>query len=237
MNLLSLFPLLLLVAFGCLIPTGNASPLTVESMRGSLADFPLILNEQVATFLVDNTEAEVVQIAAGLLAEDVASVTGKMPLLVGVLDKETGPVVILGTIGQITLIADLIKRGKLDVSATAGKWESFIVQTVLAPFPDVPVALVVAGSDPRGTAYGAVTVSETIGVSPWIWWADVVPPRRESIVLVGAQTQGPPSVKYRGIFINDEDWGLQPWSAQTFEPEAKDIGPRPTPRSANSYCA
>ena len=25
-------------------------------------------------------------------------------------------------------------------------------------------------------------------------------------------------MEYRGIFINDEDWGLMPWSSRTYEP-------------------
>src|SRR5690606_3330544 len=70
-------------------------------------------------------------------------------------------------------------------------------------------------------------ISEEIGVSPWYWWADVTPDRRESLsVAAGVRKQGPPTVKYRGIFINDEDWGLEPWSRMTFDPEFGDIGPK-----------
>ena len=88
-------------------------------------------------------------------------------------------------------------------------------------------ALVIAGSDRRGTAYGVFELSEAIGVSPWIWWDDVAPLHRDALLIgAGAHTQGPPSVKYRGIFINDEDWSLQPWAAKTFEPETNDIGPK-----------
>ena len=38
--------------------------------------------------------------------------------------------------------------------------------------------------------------------------------------------QGPPAVKYRGIFLNDEDWGLRPWASKTFDPETGNIGPK-----------
>jgi hypothetical protein len=73
-------------------------------------------------------------------------------------------------------------------------------------------ALVVAGSDPRGTIYGIYDISEQIGVSPWYWWADVPIRRRDDIyALPGPKVQGSPSVKYRGIFLNDEQPGLSSW--------------------------
>src|SRR4029078_119603 len=91
----------------------------------------------------------------------------------------------------------------------------------------VQSALVIVGSDKRGAAYGVFTLSNAIGVSPWYWWADVTPLHQDSLVIKPATIKhGPPSVKYRGIFINDEDWGLQPWAAKTFEPDTKDIGPK-----------
>ena len=76
---------------------------------------------------------------------------------------------------------------------------------------------------------GVDVYPQQIGVSPWHWWSDVPPRRSESLFIrAGAHLMGPPSVKYRGIFINDEDWGLQPWAAQTFAPEEGGIGPKVT---------
>jgi hypothetical protein len=116
---------------------------------------------------------------------------------------------------------------KLDVGDLKGAWESFVIAVVDRPTPDVPRALVIVGSDRRGAAYGVYELSQAIGVSPWRWWADVPPPRRDQLyVAAGTRRLGPPSVKYRGIFINDEDWGLQPWAAHTFEPETGNIGPK-----------
>ena len=85
----------------------------------------------------------------------------------------------------------------------------------------------IAGSDPRGTAFGVFELSKRIGVSPWYWWADVQPEKRKSL-FVGSGTfvDGPPSVKYRGIFLNDEDWGLKPWAAANMDTDIKDIGPK-----------
>ena len=70
-------------------------------------------------------------------------------------------------------------------------------------------------------------LSARMGVSPWYWWADVAPVRQKTIsIKIEDYTSRSPSVKYRGIFLNDEDWGLQPWAAKTFEPETGDIGPK-----------
>lgn len=86
--------------------------------------------------------------------------------------------------------------------------------------------LIITGSDNRGLAFGAFNLSEQLGVSPWHFWADVPIKKRNSPFAVNDTTSNPPSVKYRGIFLNDEDWGLQPWAAKTFEEETNDIGPK-----------
>ena len=83
------------------------------------------------------------------------------------------------------------------------------------------------GSDRRGTAYGLLQLSEKIGVSPWYWWADVPVPHRDTVALrLAAPQVETPGVKYRGIFINDEDWGINLWAARTFDPQFKNIGPK-----------
>jgi hypothetical protein len=130
-------------------------------------------------------------------------------------------------VGASPVIDRLVADKKLDAADLAGQWESFVIQTVQQPLPGVERALVIAGSDRRGTAFGVFEVSEQIGVSPWYFWADVPPTKRDAIAIrAGTYRAAPPTVKYRGIFINDEDWGLQPWAAKTFDPEFKDIGPK-----------
>lgn len=82
--------------------------------------------------------------------------------------------------------------------------------------------LLISGSDSHGTAYGLLELSRLMGVSPWEWWADAVPERKSRFELPsGYCDMQAPSVEYRGIFINDEDWGLMPWSSQTHEPGNK----------------
>jgi hypothetical protein len=212
--------------FFALLPGARTQQL-VEAVGGA-DDFPLVVAGQAADILVDQAEAEVVRLAAGLLASDVGRVSGVTPVVVTAdRAKKNVPLVIVGTLGNSALVTDLVQRGKLDTGSLAGKWESFVTVTVNDPFPGVAKALVIVGSDRRGTAYGVLEISKAIGVSPWIWWADVAPqPRKQLVIAAAAHLQGPPAVKYRGIFINDEDWGLQPWAAKTFEPEVGNLGPK-----------
>ncbi len=124
---------------------------------------------------------------------------------------------IAGTVGKSGLIDGLVKSGKIKVSGIAGKWESFIIAVVNRPLPGVGRALVIAGSDKRGTIYGLYEISEQIGVSPWYWWADVPAQHHETLFIkAGTYRQGPPAVKYRGIFINDEEPCLGKWSREKF---------------------
>jgi hypothetical protein len=126
--------------------------------------------------------------------------------------KAVTTVIIAGTIGKSDVINSMISSGKLDVSSITGQWESFISEVIDSPIPGVDKAMVIAGSDMRGTIYGLYDVSEQIGVSPWYWWADV-PPKKQSAIYANGITkiQKSPSVKYRGIFINDEQPALTNW--------------------------
>jgi hypothetical protein len=121
-------------------------------------------------------------------------------------------VIIAGTLGHSTVIDELVANGALDIADIEGEWESFTTQLIESPIPGSPRALVIAGSDPRGTIFGIYDISEQIGVSPWYWWADVPAPENQNIyALAEGKTQASPSVKYRGIFLNDEQPGLSGW--------------------------
>lgn len=190
-------------------------------------DFKLVDRLGAADILVASSDFKVVQIAAQNLADDVERVTGKKPAIRSDYRQASRQVVILGTLDKSPLLQSLYRSGKLRLEDLRGKWESFAITTVRNPFPNVDMALVIAGSDRRGTAYGVFELSEAIGVSPWYWWADVPPVHHANLfVAPDVKRAGPPSVKYRGIFLNDEDLGLQPWAAKTFDPQLGDIGPK-----------
>jgi hypothetical protein len=194
---------------------------------GQLGDFPLVHHGQAAVIAISPVDHKVVDIAVRDLISDVEHVTGVRPDTTATPFPKGGPLVIVGTLGRHPLIDRLVADGRLDASQLTGAWESFIITTLADPFPGVPSALVIAGSDRRGTAFGVYELSQAIGVSPWYWWADVTPAKKSALfVTAGTRRFGPPSVQYRGIFLNDEDWGLQPWAAKIFEPETGDLGPK-----------
>lgn len=187
----------------------------------------VITNENRTTpILYDDNDELSVKTALKLFTEDVERVSGKKPALITESGKERN-LIIVGTIGKSNIIDQLIRQNKLDVGKIKGQWERYAIQTVKNPLKGVDQALVITGSDRRGTAYGLFSISETIGVSPWYWWADVPIKHSDNIFLDVKTFSSPaPTVKYRGVFINDEDWGLLPWAKHTFDPELKDIGPK-----------
>lgn len=200
------------------------SKITVSNTT-AMGSFPLVKGKQPATIYTDAADAEVVQIAANCFRKDVQQVTGILPAI-QTKTPDTAYPVIAGTIGQSQIIDQLIASGKLNVDAVKGKWETFSISVINNPLPNVKQALVIFGSDRRGTAYGFFELSRMMGVSPLNWWADVVPRHHNEIFITpGASVVGPPSVKFRGIFINDEDWGIQPWAAKNMDKDIKDIGP------------
>ena len=137
--------------------------------------------------------------------------------IVNSTSKSNRPLIIAGTIGNSSIIDDLILDRKIDVSQINGKWEAYVTQVVIKPAKGVPWALVVAGSDQRGTIYGLYDISEQMGVSPWYWWADV-PVKKKTGIWAGGKPkiQGSPSIQYRGIFLNDEAPALQGWAREKF---------------------
>lgn len=176
------------------------------------------------TVVCDKDDWNVVKNAAELFASDINMVTGKNIILQNKL-PEHGEIVLIGSIEKCQWIGQLVKEKKIDISAIENGWERFLLTTVENPFKGLDRALVIVGSDRRGTAYGTFSVSEAIGVSPWYWWADVPVEHQETLFVAADYVSKAPSVKYRGIFINDEDWGMKPWSEKNFEKNLGDIGP------------
>lgn len=186
-----------------------------------------LVSDTIADIYYDLDDYKVVEIAAHDLASDIKRVAGKEIKVKHDLQNLSEGAVIIGTLDQSSIIDKLIKKNKINVDEIQGKWESFMIETIDNPLPGIEKALIIAGSDRRGTAFGVYELSQKIGVSPWYWWADVaIKQKNEIYIKNGRYIFGPPSVKYRGIFINDEDWGIQPWAANTYELENNDIGPR-----------
>jgi hypothetical protein len=177
---------------------------------------PLVARGVALPILADSQDFPGVLRAARDLQKDIGRVTSREPSFT-TDDPLRSDVVIVGTLGRNRRIDELASSGKLDVAAVKDHWESFIIQTVSQPWPGVKRALVIAGSDKRGTIFGIYDLSEQIGVSPWYWWADVpVSPHGQLYIRPGRYLQGEPAVKYRGIFLNDEAPALSGWVKEKF---------------------
>ena len=144
-----------------------------------------------APVYVDSDDyAGVIRAAADLQA-DIARVTSCTPALTHDEKGLGTSAIVAGTIGKSRIIDRLIRDKKLDATQIAGKWESFLIQVVPKPLPGVDSALIIAGSDKRGTIYGIYDLSEQIGVSPWYWWADVPVAHKDALfVKPGKYVQG-----------------------------------------------
>jgi hypothetical protein len=185
--------------------------------------FPIAANSRAAAIYVAPQNPDTVRVAAEAFASDVERVTGSRPrMLTSLAAPLPANLILVGVLGHSPEIDRLVATHKLDASTVAGKWESAVTTAVANPlrgFPTVHRALVIAASDRRGAAYALFTLSRQMGVSPWTWWADVPVAHHGAVaVRAGMHVQHEPSVQYRGIFLNDEDWGLRPWAAKKMDP-------------------
>lgn len=188
--------------------------------------FPIVVKQTRATIVYDTTDFKVVSRSAELLVDDVHKITGQHLRLNNTLTGAKGNIILVGTLGKNRWIDQLAATGKLKVDITRGEWERFLIRTIEQPFDGVDKALIIAGSDARGTAYGVFSLSEAMGVSPWYFWSDVPVRHHKELYLDNLNyCSKAPSVKYRGIFINDEDWGMHPWASRCMDPSVGDIGP------------
>ena len=202
----------------CALPAlalGQKSFVAFERPAGDTV--ALVQSGAAAKLFIDPADHTGVLRAAGDLQGDILRVSGVRPVLQKGGAMAGADVVIIGTVGKSALIDKLVQSGALDVSAIKGKWEAWQVQTLSNPMPGVERALVIAGSDKRGTIYGIYELSEQIGVSPWYWWADVPPAQHEDIYASApARVSDAPAVQYRGIFLNDEAPALTGWAKQHY---------------------
>lgn len=155
--------------------------------------------------------------AVANLQSDFQKVTEVQPTLISQNSGANGMLIIIGEVGKSKTIDALIKAKKIDGNSIKGKNEKYIIQNISNPFPGVSEAIVIAGSDKRGTIYGIYEMSQQIGVSPWYYWADVPVEKKENLYFKkGIYTDGEPAVEYRGIFLNDEEPSLGGWARATF---------------------
>ncbi|MTI40594.1 glycosyl hydrolase 115 family protein [Fulvivirga lutimaris] len=195
-------------------PFQESSFLTTENKKDA---FPLVVNSEPANILISRSDYSGILKIAKLFQKDLSSVSGKEASLLVDDHVKTDNLIIVGTMGKSELINELVQSGKINIADLNGKWEQFLIIPVKSPMKGVENGLVIAGSDKRGTIYGMLELSRQMGVSPWYWWADApVKSRQHIYVKSGKHTAGEPKVKYRGIFINDEDPALAGWAREKF---------------------
>lgn len=184
-------------------------------------DFKLIENNSGLSICYFGKE-KVIETAIDILIGDSKLVCDNPFMRVNEIKSNT---IIVGNPEKEPALKELISKYNLDISDLTGKWEAYKIQAIEA---DGKSYLFLLGSDPRGTAYGVLELSRQMGVTPWVSWADVVPDKKTEVVINADGKIHAPSVQYRGIFLNDEDWALMPWATKTFEPTSRvgAIGPK-----------
>ena len=179
-----------------------------------MVDFSIVEANKTTSIYIDKNSDPLIVWAVNELADDVKDLTGKRPEIVeaNTISKNG---IYIGQASSYFFESKTIRKELFN------QWEKFSIKKEKDN-------LLIAGSDVRGTVYAIFEMTERLGVSPWKWWADVHSIKKENLTFQlprkGINTA--PSVQYRGIFLNDEDWGLQPWAAKTFEKETGDIGPK-----------
>jgi hypothetical protein len=169
---------------------------------------PLFFSLKDATICVDPDDHELVRQSAILLQSDLEKVTGIKPEISSTITGKTN--IVIGSVDKSSLISSLAAKKTINLTSIHKQWEAFTWKSNANQ-------LIIAGSDRRGTAFGIFELSKQIGVSPWSWWADVPVQKRKDLHFKKNQTlTDRPSVKYRGIFINDEAPALSGWSKEKF---------------------
>ena len=201
--------LFILLFFSCSI--AHSQETFIFTTPDSPDYFSLIEAGRPIPVISDANDNKGVLRAVNDLKDDFRKVTGNLPAASG------KTAIIAGTVGNSAIIDNLLKAGKIDKNELAGKNEKYLIQIIDNPANNIEKALIIAGSDRRGTIYGIYELSKQIGVSPWYWWADVPVEHRDNLyVKPGKYTDGEPAVKYRGIFINDEAPAFQGWCEKKF---------------------
>jgi hypothetical protein len=203
-------------------PAQSAAPVQVapwsEPLRGSwvqagaagAADVVLASGNSGAEIVVGADEPLNVHQAAVFLAGDIERISGYRPPIVATPTAERAGIR-LQTLGHGQLPASL------DVRGMQGQWEAYRVITA-------PRTVWLIGSNPRGTAFAAYTLSERLGIDPLYLWTGYVPEHHDPLVLKATRfVQGTPTFKYRGFFHDDEDVLPRPFDERGYPLQTGDV--------------
>ncbi len=184
------------------------------------------IKENRLVFIYEECAYPGVRKIAGRVREDIKKVFGAKPIGVEYADfNDTASFfeypVFFGTVGTSAILDMLSSDGKIDLSGIAHHTEVYSINIIdglkLGAF-SFASAIVIAGSDKRGTIYGLFALSELLGVSPLTDWLGVAPPKLSELVLTRTDSvvSKTPSVKFRGFFINDEWPAFGNWCKRNY---------------------
>lgn len=202
------FPLRLLFAVSLVLSANMVVADNIEWYDG----------HDAVTYSVQKKVDPVVTVALDMFAGDMDAVTGKRAVEVG--EKQASIRVVQLDRTSTSVAKNLAKAG-VPVSELESGTDAFHIAVISGQ-------IAVVGGNGRGTAYGVLELSRMAGVSPWVWWGDLVPEKKSKLTIDSEfKTTQSASVEYRGIFLNDEDWTTRPWSYGNYEPRGfGDIGPK-----------
>ncbi|KCZ93342.1 hypothetical protein HJO_05785 [Hyphomonas johnsonii MHS-2] len=178
--------------------------------------FPLFDNGAATAILVDPAEDTGVLRAVRNLQADLEKRGGARPEIRTAIPGDTANLIIVGELGKSRWVSQLRDQGRISADGVAGEWEAFSQEVIDRPFDGVERALVITGADKRGTIYGVYDLLDRAGVSPWAWWADVPIEPIDALYVAPGRRVEKPEVKYRGIFLNDENPALYGWVNEKF---------------------
>lgn len=193
----------ILIAFGLLLSCCT----NLFAQNSSLIWFE---GNKPITYAIPKDAAPVIKTAISMFNEDMQQVTGLLPLEQPV-KKAT-----IRILQYDKKISKELQSLGAPTDSLALKQDAFFIKAT-------GKQILIVGSNARGTAYGILELSRMAGVSPWVWWGDSTPQKQSRLTLpANFSSFQAPSVEYRGIFLNDEDWSLQPWSWKHFDPQQKE---------------
>ena len=182
----------------------------VQTGPAAAGDVVLASGSTGVEIVVGKDEPLNVRQAAIFLAGDIEKISGFHPAIVDTASTG-GASIRLVTLGMGTLPKDVDTRGM------QGEWESYRVVTA-------PKTVWLVGSNPRGTAFAAYTLSERLGIDPLYLWTGYLPEHHDPLVLKATRfVQGPPTFKWRGFFHDDEDILPRPFNAQGYPDQLGDV--------------
>ncbi len=178
----------------------------------------LACHGNVATIILEAESVYGMDYMTDIFVGDVEKVSGVTPCVETSMENAAESAILVATCGASQYLDAMEAAGDINLTEVRGKREVYGLFFVQSERTMDKPTLVIAGSDKRGTIYGMFRVSEEMGVSPWVYWADAVPKKREEITIEKEflHISKEPSVRYRGFFINDEQPCFGNWAKEKF---------------------